>query len=186
MNTRALKTLLAVIITAATTACGTREETQPATEPALVDARLQPVIDAFLDDCQRFDKAELCDARMLAMTEVTAKAQMPTVGGITPRGICYFQGSSLDGSFSPIGVWVSEELLESPDELKAVMYHELGHCLLGKGHSLSAPRGSATDDPIMMANPMVVIGMAGHDDMDAYKIPQLFLAPATPLVNQNK
>jgi hypothetical protein len=170
-----------MVLSAIFVACGRREDSDvpPATitvvtqaeqqpqQPVQIDPRLDAVVNEFLEDCSRYDVRDLCDQQLQMMQSVTAlpDADMPkNAKGETPMGICFYNHNAQN----PVKVVLRESLLQAPNALKWVAYHEFGHCILGKGHTKSR------DDLIMHTTYLYV---AVTDKM----VKQLFTTPAEPI-----
>jgi hypothetical protein len=95
-------------------ACGSRD--------TVVDPRLQPHVDSFMSDCKSHGMQDKCNVGMAKLSSVEFGSEAPTFAGVCIR----------DG----LNRVVIDESI-SDDQIKFVVYHELGHCILGKQHDNS-------------------------------------------------
>lgn len=93
----------------------------------LVQPELQGFVDDFFDDCQAYGNSlntRLCVLGLQRFVEISLVESLPQPG---IKGMCVTDASGK----STVSI-LNEDWGQL--QLKATVYHELGHCVLGKGH----------------------------------------------------
>lgn len=144
-------------------------------EPIKIDSRLQPLVDEFLLDCAKYDLKAVCDNRLEEMSSIEVSKDQPVKNA---DGACYRSGSIETNDFKPIKIVIHERWIKANNYLRALVYHELGHCVLAKGHTDVKKWGDPSDDPLMNRQLDFMVNIAF---MQGYKIPRLFTVTATSM-----
>jgi hypothetical protein len=131
------------------TACGSESpvdwingptDKPPIVEPQEPELSLKQMLDSFLYDCGTVYKADVSNISKL---EYIRYGNPATEDSPNTVGLCTTQ--TYDGKLAKATIVIKE--MSTPTLTKAVLYHELGHCVLGLDHT--------EQDPQTMMSPMM-------------------------------
>jgi hypothetical protein len=123
-----MKTALsALCVWGGTVACGSRDPVMDflhLNSKIEIDPKLQPFVSEFVEECQKRDLGDHCRDQLAEMDYIKFSSEVPVMEGACGR----IEGVPTRIIISPL---VKEQVL------RFMMFHELGHCLLGKEHDNS-------------------------------------------------
>lgn len=122
-----LKVLFTTTLIGILVACGTFEQPPVHTEQD-IDSRLQPYVDQFLQDCET--RRADCRTKFAKITSIKVHKAFPLSDDITEDTIGLCQLSRRRN-----WIMIKEEVFDRFDEhVRALMYHELAHCVYELDH----------------------------------------------------
>lgn len=122
-----LKVLISLAFMGAVIACGTFEQPPVHTEQD-IDSRLQPYVDQFLEDCEA--RRSDCRTKFGKITSIKVHKSFPLSDDITEDTIGLCQLTKRRN-----WIMIKEEVFDRFDEhVRALMYHELAHCMYELDH----------------------------------------------------
>ena len=149
-----IKQYLALLfITISVSACGSSQDITPEVS---IESQFQPIVQNFVADAQTQGKP-------VTITNLIIQS-VPSL----PDEI---MGECFSGGLSPPTIQISQEDWDvlTPDGQKVLLYHELGHCVLGRVHNYNENNGI----PVSIMSP-AYIGAAIYDYNKAEYLYELF------------
>lgn len=134
-----MRVVVCVAVSVVLSGCGPSGGYSPQSTMPVVEVipSLKEAYEEFLNDCGTRYGADLSNKEKLEFIQYESyKGELKNVYGGNTVGMCLYW--TVNGTISKSNITISH--MDSAIKTKALLYHELGHCVLGLGHTEQDPQ----------------------------------------------